>query len=243
MLRRCSAILTYHSLDRSGSVISVRPEVFRRHMEMLQENGIPVVPLVRIRESPGAVALTFDDGFRNFLEHAMPVLETHRFPATVFVVSGHCGRRNDWAGQARDTPQLDLMSWSELRAIAGRSIEIGAHTANHPDLTKLSEAAADRELAGCRAAIEQEAGVPVDSFAYPYGAVNDAIRRAAQRHFAHACGTRLDFVGPGSDPAELPRLDAYYLQRLLWFDHLMRPLGRGYVRVRSSLRRVRQCFR
>jgi peptidoglycan/xylan/chitin deacetylase (PgdA/CDA1 family) len=242
-MRGRSAILTYHSLDRSGSVISVMPEVFRRQMQMLEDNGVPVVPLAKIRQSPGAVALTFDDGFGNFLEHAMPVLEQHRFPATVFVVSGHCGRRNDWPGQWRATPRLELMSWSELRAIARRGMEIGAHTAHHPDLTKLPEAEADRELAGCRAAIEQEAGAAVESFAYPYGAVNDAVRRLARRHFARACGTRLEFVQPGSDPAELPRLDAYYLRRLIWFDHLMRPMGRGYLSLRSSLRRVRQCFR
>jgi len=237
-----SAILTYHSLDSSGSVISITPDTFRRQMQMLAEKSIPVVPLAKIREAAGAVALTFDDGCRNFIEHALPVLQERHFPATVFVISGYCGKRNEWPGQWPGAPRLDLMSWSELRDIARAGIEIGAHTANHPDLTKLGESEADHEMEDSRAAIERELGTAVEAFAYPYGAVNETVRRLARRGFAYSCGTRLGFVQPGSDAAELPRLDAYYLRRLAWFDRLMRPSGRVYFGVRSGLRRVRQAL-
>jgi len=211
-------------------------------MQMLTANAIPVVPLARIVEAPGAVALTFDDGFRNFREVAWPLLAKHRFPATVFVVSGYCGRRNDWPGQTAGLPRLDLMSWSELRELTAHGIQLGAHSVHHPDLTKLPEPEVAAELDSCRTAIEQEIGAAVDSFAYPYGAVNQAVRRIAGEQFIHSCGTRLEFVQSDSNPAELPRLDAYYLRRLVWFDHLMRPMGRGYLSVRSSLRRLRQCY-
>ena len=67
-------ILTYHSIDDSGSVISVSPAQFRRHMQILTEKRIRVVPLRDVQATPGAVALTFDDGYRNLVEHAAPVL-------------------------------------------------------------------------------------------------------------------------------------------------------------------------
>src|SRR5262245_6746784 len=108
-----SAILTYHSLDETGSVISTSPGLFRRQMESLAERQIPVVPLEQIGEAPGAVAITFDDGFRNFLECGLPALLQYRFPATVFVVSGFCGQSNSWP-QFCAVPQLPLMSWSDL---------------------------------------------------------------------------------------------------------------------------------
>src|SRR6202043_11676 len=95
-----SAILTYHSLDDSGSVISVPPALFRRQMDFLAASGIPVVPLNEVMKRPGSVAITFDDGFRNFADHAVPVLERHRLPATVFVVSRYCGLTNDWPSQS-----------------------------------------------------------------------------------------------------------------------------------------------
>ena len=86
-----SAILTYHSLDESGSVISMPPALFRAQMECLAESPSKVVPLAEICDRPGAVAITFDDGFANFAEYAAPVLERLSLPATVFVVSGFCG--------------------------------------------------------------------------------------------------------------------------------------------------------
>ena len=168
-MNRRSAILTYHSLDDRGSVISVAPELFRRQMEWLAGAGIPVVPLAAIRNTPGAVALTFDDGFVNFFEHALPLLARHRFPATVFVVSGRCGHRNRWDQKMKGIPDLELMGWSELASAAAAGVTVGAHTVTHPFLTALQDADLERELALCRATIEDRMGRPVESFAYPYG--------------------------------------------------------------------------
>src|SRR5689334_22059807 len=111
-----SCILTYHSLDRSGSVISIQPEVFSRQMAFLAESGTPVVPVSAVRKTTCAVAITFVDGFRNFYEAAFPVLRRYGFAATVFVVSGYCGKRNDWPTQPRNSgiPTLDLMAWNQV---------------------------------------------------------------------------------------------------------------------------------
>src|SRR5580700_4908300 len=107
-----SAILTYHSLDDSGSVISTPPVVFRRQMEFLAQSGIPVVPLDQAVARPGSVALSFDDGFGNLADHALPVLEQYHLPATIFVVSRYCGKMNNWPSQpAGGVPQLPLLSW------------------------------------------------------------------------------------------------------------------------------------
>src|SRR5580693_5435107 len=140
-----SAILTYHSLDDSGSVISIPPALFRGQMEFLAESGIPVVPLDQVMQRPGSVAITFDDGFRNFADEALPVLERHRFPATVFVVSRYCGGMNNWPSQsAAKVPCLPLLSWAQLRDFPDL-IAVGAHTATHPDLTRLADSECARE--------------------------------------------------------------------------------------------------
>jgi len=237
-----SCILTYHSVDTSGSVISISPSVFREQMDWLASNRVPVATLERVRETPGAVAITFDDGFRNFSEHAAPVLRQYGFPATVFVVSEFCGGWNDWPSQPRDTgiPRLPLMSWEELAQIAKAGIRIGCHTATHPFLSRLSTAELEEELHRGRAAIEQRIGMPVDTFAYPYGDFTPRERQAAARHFHLACGTRLAFLSTASDALDLPRLDVYYLRSRLWFRGLDKSYGSAYLAARAWLRGAKQ---
>ncbi|HEY1753825.1 MAG TPA: polysaccharide deacetylase family protein [Bryobacteraceae bacterium] len=237
-----SCILTYHSVDATESVISVCPRVFRDQMNWLAESGTRVVPLSEIRSTPGSVALTFDDGFQNFFEQALPVLQEHRFPATVFVVSGYCGGANNWPSQpARPpVPQLNLMGWNEVEQAAQAGISVGAHTVTHPFLSRLSHAEVEEELRTSCAAIEDRTGRSVTTFAYPYGDSSAEVRQAAARHFSLACGTRLAFVSSDSDSMELPRLDVFYLQRRFWFQGLRTEYGAAYLAARRSLRSLRR---
>lgn len=236
-----SAILTYHSLDPSGSVISIAPGTFRGHMEALKEAGIPVVALSKIQQTPGGVAITFDDGFRNFLDHGAGVLEEFRYPATVFVVSGYCGRKNEWPSQpAGPIPRLELMDWDELRQISGAGIELGAHSVTHPFLSALPEATAEREMRDCRAEMEERIGRPVEAFAYPYGKSSPAVRRLAGEIFRQACGTQLRFVTGQSLSSDLPRLDAYYLGSSRVLAHLRSLPVRSYLSFRRLLRGFRE---
>lgn len=235
-----SAILTYHSLDTSGSVISVAPDVFRRQIECLLERNTLIVPLQKVFELRGSVALTFDDGFENFLRYAVPVLEQYNLPATVFVVSGYCGRLNDWPGQPKSrVPILPLMTWDHLRQLPA-NIEIGAHTVTHPDLRRLPIAKVVCELRACRAAIEDGAGRPVWSFAYPYGSSSAAVRDIVRNEFTLACGTAMKFVRRQADPVRLPRIDTYYLPTAFAVGQLMSSTGSAYIACRNALRVARR---
>ncbi|MCL6545041.1 MAG: polysaccharide deacetylase family protein [Bryobacteraceae bacterium] len=236
-----SAILTYHSIDNHGSVLSVSPETFRRQLEWLAASGIPVAPLSQIREQRGAVALTFDDGYRNFAETAWPLLRRYGFPATVFVVAGKVGGRNDWPALGRHVPALDLMEWDELQRVVREGAAVGSHDLTHaPNLALLEEAPLRERLSSSRAILEDRLGVPVRSFAYPYGKVNARLRRAVADCYETGCTTELDFVTPGADSWLLPRIDAYYVRNLFWFQRLVRPSGSVYIRFRRRLRRLRR---
>jgi peptidoglycan/xylan/chitin deacetylase (PgdA/CDA1 family) len=218
--------------------------VFRAQMAFLAETRVPIVPLAEVRNTPGAVAITFDDGFRNFFKHALPVLQQYRFPATAFVVSNYCGGRNDWPTQPRSSglPCAELMSWSEVEEISRAGIEIGSHTATHPRMGALTPAEIEEELSASRQAIEQRTGKPVRTLAYPYGESTPLVRAAVRHHFSWACGTRLAYLSPDSDNADLPRLDAYYLQNQFWFEALHSLRGRAYLGLRALLRELRQKF-
>jgi peptidoglycan/xylan/chitin deacetylase (PgdA/CDA1 family) len=224
-----SLILTYHSLDTTGSAISVTPELFRKQMDRLAQSGTPVVSLSRVQERTGSVALTFDDGYRNFFERALPVLVEYRFPATVFVVTGFCGHRNDWQSSQRQPPRLDLMGWQELREAARLGVSVGAHTVRHPRLPDLSAEEIAQELRDCRSSLEDQLGQPVEEFAYPYGAWNSAARLAVSREFRMACGTEPGFVDSRSDQFVLPRIDVSYRRQPWWFGRLATRTSRVYL--------------
>lgn len=210
------AILTYHSIDESGSPISVGPDVFRAHCAFLASGKVQVVSLETLWEDPpagDAVAITFDDGFSNFATEAMPVLRDHAFPATLFVVSDHVGGHNDWGGRrARGIPHLPLLSWTELADLAGRGVRIGAHTRRHRKLTSITGIELRDEVQGSVARIESALGRRPTSFAYPFGAVDDPAAAVVREACALACTTELRALGAHEDRVLLPRLDMFYLR-------------------------------
>ena len=97
------AILMYHSIDPSGSVISVGTDEFRRHADWLAAGHVNVVSIDRLLEledEDEGVAITFDDAIDNFGSVAWPILRERELPATVFVVPGHVGESNRWGGRS-----------------------------------------------------------------------------------------------------------------------------------------------
>ncbi len=238
------AVLTYHSLDPSGSPVSVAPEAFRRHVEWLGEAGPPVVPLRDLVADPAgddALALTFDDAFENFAEVALPALTEAGLPATLFVVTDHVGRDNAWGGvRTPGIPVLPLMDWEALGRAAEAGIELGAHTRTHPHLPGLDPAALTDELEGSAHALRARTGHRPRAFAYPFGAVDDATAAAAARVFDRAVTTELRVLGSTEDPHRIPRLDMYYFRA----PGRLEAWGRGgfhrYLALRRGLRAIRR---
>jgi peptidoglycan/xylan/chitin deacetylase (PgdA/CDA1 family) len=232
------AILTYHSIDASGSVISARPAEFRLQMESLVERGIRVVPLTEVLSGSPGVAITFDDGYQNFADEALPVLAELRLPATVFVVSARCGSLNEWEN-APGVPKLTLMDWRTLRALDPRLISLGSHSATHENLTHLPQSRIESELRDSRLEIEQQTSRPVPCFAYPFGKLSQQVLDAARREYKLAVTTSLGYLTEPCDPLLLPRLDAYYLRSIDRFRSVTAGQARSYIRFRHALRRLR----
>lgn len=241
------SILTYHSIDDSGSVISISPTLFARQMGMLAKKGYTVLALsdaaTRLRSGSDiperSVVLTFDDGYRNVYTEAFPVLQRHGFTATVFLIAEYCGGFNDWPGHESPVGRRPLLRWTEIEEMYRHGIEFGAHTLTHPTLTGLPRAAAEREIVQSQAALQDRLGAPVDTFAYPYGRFNGQHRETARHHFLCACSTRLGRATASSDMHALPRIDIFYLKSPLLFRRLFHPLLAPYLRFRQFLRDLR----
>ena len=98
------------------------------------------------RPLPGrAVIITFDDGYRDFLTEAWPLLAQYGFSATVFLVAGKVGRTNEWDHHYGQ--EIPLLGWEEIRGLQKEGIEFGSHSMSHRPLTKLSVEETVREAA------------------------------------------------------------------------------------------------
>ena len=240
--RRRIPILTYHSLDDSGSVVSVPPLVFRQQMEWLRDRGYAGIGLGELLDAwddaagcpDNRVVITFDDGFRNTLERGAPVLAALGFRATLFAVAALGRRSNDWPGQPSTIPRLPLLTPSELRALADSGFEIGAHGLTHAPLDQLSQSAAEREIHDSSRALEDVVGKPVDVFAYPHGRANSSVREQVRARYRGACSVELGFARAGDDRHWLRRIDVYYFRSLAMFEMLQTPVGKGYVALRAA---------
>lgn len=243
-------ILTYHSIDESGSVISTGAATFRRQMKFLKETDFNVVSLnyltknLRVDKKLPAktIVLTFDDGFQNFYATAFPILAECGFTATVFLVADHCEKYNNWDDSLPMIERSRLMSWNEIKELHNHGIEFGGHSLTHPDLTKIPLEQVKRELGESKTIIEDKLGSAVETFAYPYGKFNAAVKCLTEQNYAAACSTNLGKVQAKSDFYSLARVDTYYLKNERIFRSLESFSFDFYLQIRQAMRNLKQLF-
>lgn len=184
------SILMYHQVGEFSSPQKHRASFchvkrFTAQMRFLKRYGYNVVSLDQavaalFHGQPltgRPVVLTFDDGYRNFLEYAFPVLSRHRFPATVFLVTGRIGQDSDWVRRA-GRQAATLMSVAEIRDLSARGIGFGAHSVTHPRLSQIRTERMREEVQSSKTQLEAILQSPVAHFCYPYGDYDPAVRDA-----------------------------------------------------------------
>jgi len=238
------AILTYHSIDSSNSPISVSIESFTRHVRWLASGRVRVTPvgeLLSLPDTIDAVAITFDDAFRNLADVAVPLLAEYGLPACAFVVADHAGGTNDWS-RAPDAgiPVLPLLDWIGLARLAEQGIEIGAHSRSHRPLAMLKGDELVEEIMGAGRIIERHTGRAATGFAYPYGSVSEDAAEVVRTGYSWGCTTELQMLRGDDDRARLPRLDMYYFREPGRLERWGTARFNYYVQFRSRARRLRQ---
>ena len=232
-------ILMYHMIRAPAAgarfnKLRVSPAAFERQLAWLAQDGWTFAFLSELAWERGpcaakTVVLTFDDGYRDNYSAADPLLRKYGAKATLFLVADRFDR--DWSktkkahhdsGELAAEPKL---ANTDVRAmLASGRWELGAHTLTHPVLPRLTPAEREQEVAGGKTALEDEFGVPVRSFAYPFGIFGDAdVAAARAAGYRFAVTTQGGVSAPGvDDPLRLKRLKVSGKQGLFAFRQRLR---------------------
>jgi peptidoglycan/xylan/chitin deacetylase (PgdA/CDA1 family) len=211
-------ILVYHQISEAPPKgapfrsLYVSPSSFSRQMAMLKLLGYQglsmgaLLPYLCGEKTGKVVGITFDDGYRNNLTHALPVLQRQGFSSTCYAVSSLLGKTNEW-DRGIGIAQVPLMTADELRLWVTGGQEVGSHTQNHARLLQCDDNAALAEMTGDRAALEGLLGSPVRHFCYPFGEyAQQHVAMARQAGFDTVTTTRRGRSAAGNDLMELPRV-------------------------------------
>lgn len=239
-------ILMYHQIGQPAPKgtpfrgLTVHPDKFRRQMSWLKRLGYrglsmrDLMPYIRGERTGKVVGITFDDGYRNVYENALPILLELGFTSTNYFVSQKLDGGNDWDYDI-GVPHSDLMSVTEMRNWNDAGQEVGSHTLDHVHLPDVSFEEARRQIYRSRDQLEQYLGAAVEAFCYPYGDETPAIRELVQEAgYTNATTTERGLVRPDDDPFGLPR------STVARSTNMVRFLQRCLTRLEDNRRRKKQ---
>ena len=210
-------ILMYHNVGiapRGAGLPSlyVTPAQLGRHFRLLRALGFrgismgEAMPYLRGERTGRVAVLTFDDGYRDNLENALPLLQRFGFGATCYVPSALLGSYNAWDAE-RLGVRKPLMDAAELRRWLDAGMEVGAHTRTHPHLSRCAPERIREEVHGSRRELEELLDVRIDQFCYPFGDLDEpVVAEVAAAGFEAATAMTRGRARPGDDPLRLRRV-------------------------------------
>jgi len=228
-------ILAFHRVnDYDNSNLSTSINMFDKVMWSIQQyyNSVPLQFIIdRLHKgkkiTPKTIAITFDDGYRDNLLYAAPILKKYNIPATFFVTSGYINTQRIFPWDEASDISHPIMTWEEVRELQWMGFEIGAHTINHVNLDKISESKTIQEISQCKKQIEDQVKAPVTTIAIPFGRKKcvspNAEKIIKEAGYQASCMLRGGKVTEKSNPYYLPRVPIYpsYIEMMMELDNYM----------------------
>ena len=211
-------VLAYHQISNafSWSITRQTKNQFERGIRFLCDEGYEAGPSSKIydpgfRNNDKSVILTFDDGFEDFYLNALPVLKKYGFTACIFIITGYIGEKSNWDYNWGRFKKRHL-SWEQISNLSQAGFEIGSHTVNHPDLTKIPRRYLHFELKASKVTLEDKLGREVSFLSYPFGRYNKLVRDETERvGYKGAFTLSRNLRRKSHDSFSIPRMGVYLL--------------------------------
>ena len=240
---RDALVICYHGVSEDWpSDLAIQPGQLEAQISWYLDRGYRPVTFTEaatVRAAERVIAVTFDDGYRSVLQLALPLLARMGVRGTVFAPTALVGESeaHGWDGtrswaSTRWAGEIQVMGWDELDQLVAAGWEIGSHTRTHPHLTQLDDGQLLTELRRSREEIEENLGGPCTSIAYPYGATDSRVARAAGLAGYRAGGGLLPNRLHARDPLLFPRV---FAGRYLPDSTLHRRAGPAFRRLQGSV--------
>ncbi|MYM63123.1 polysaccharide deacetylase family protein [Pseudomaricurvus sp. HS19] len=210
---RAAVVLQYHHVSESSPAsTSVTPQLFRQHMDYLQQKGFEVVPLLQLVQevrdgqqeplSAKRVAITFDDAYSSVYTEAYPLLKERGWPFTVFVNS-----------EPLDSHLRGFVSWDQLREMAANGATLANHSHSHMHFSRIPAGSSRDELLQqvrgdvekAQARLKAELGDVPKLLAYPFGEHDQQVMEMLAGMGYVAFGQQSGALGPSESLQALPR--------------------------------------
>ena len=202
-------IVSYHSINNENCPISLNLEEFEKQLVFFKKNNFQSIHCNEIKNtSKKKFIITFDDGYKDLLTNALPLLKKYNFKATCLIISNLIGKRNIWDEFNENIKDKELMNLSDINYWLKNGMKIGSHSKNHKKLTKLDDKEKIDEIINSKNELESLTGTTIDSFCYPYGLYNENVVNIVKEKYDFAFTTnRSRFNTNKHNKYLLPRID------------------------------------
>lgn len=205
MMPTAIPIFMYHYIrdyfnpsDPIGMNLSVSPQKLEEQLAWLAENGYQTAAMDFFGNpqpvSFKPIILTFDDGYQDAYDSALPILQKYKMVGTFYLIVDKIG-----------TP--GYLTWEEIAQMQKSGMVFGSHTLTHPDLRNLPEKDLENEIRASQEILEKKLGVAVTDFCYPSGKLDDRVLKELLRdNYKTAVTTVMGISDVKADPYLLKRI-------------------------------------
>ena len=183
-------VLSYHSISNDKSSISISTNIFEKQIIFLKKLGYESVNFDEIDPNKkNQIILTFDDGYKDILINALPILKKYNFKSTCFFVTNLIGKNNNWDNKKENYKIKELMNPDDIKKWYENGMSVQSHSHNHLDLTKLSNMEIINELEYSKKYLKEKFNIKSDVFCYPFGKVNRNVYEITKKIYKNAVTT------------------------------------------------------